>query len=490
MQHAFISELVRRNKYNLRILWQTPIAEISGALGDLGTLLPLMIALALQGSIDLPSTLIFSGLFNVVTGVVFAIPLPVQPMKAIAASALSTHLSLQTTTAAGALVSLAVLVLSISGALRLLTARIPVPVVKGIQLGAALRLVSSGASLILPLPWLAPLDSRLAVLTAFVLLFLTQRSPRFPYALILFLLGLLAALSAPEQLTAAHHQQQHQQHQQREQGQEYHRSGLLLRFSLPAFTSPEAWTAALSQLPLTTLNSIVAVSALAADVIASPASPASSSPAPDPDLAPGPNPPGVTALGLSVATMNLVGCWAGAMPVCHGAGGLAAQVRFGARSGASVVLLGLAKLVLGLVASSFSSSLVGRQSGGGVIGLLRRFPSGALGVMVVAAGLELGKVGAGFDRVWRAGDGAGDGVARVEEDDRRGRGRGRGRERGKEREERWMVMMVTAAGTLAFKNDAVGFLAGCFCHAAYKFADWTEQRRVWEAVGERRPLLW
>lgn len=57
------------------------MAEISGALGDLGTLLPLMIALAVQGSIYLDSTLVFSGIFNVVTGAVFGIPLPVQPMK-------------------------------------------------------------------------------------------------------------------------------------------------------------------------------------------------------------------------------------------------------------------------------------------------------------------------------------------------------------------------------------------------------------------------
>jgi hypothetical protein len=81
MRHAFFSELARRNRHNLRTLRQSPAAEVSGALGDLGTLLPLMIALALQGSINLTSTLVFSGLFNIVTGVVFGIPLPVQPMK-------------------------------------------------------------------------------------------------------------------------------------------------------------------------------------------------------------------------------------------------------------------------------------------------------------------------------------------------------------------------------------------------------------------------
>jgi hypothetical protein len=66
---------------NADMLRKRPLAEVSGALGDLGTLLPLMIALAVQGSIKLDATLVFSGFFNVVTGVIFGIPLPVQPMK-------------------------------------------------------------------------------------------------------------------------------------------------------------------------------------------------------------------------------------------------------------------------------------------------------------------------------------------------------------------------------------------------------------------------
>ncbi len=78
-----LAELGRRNRNNLRTLRESPAAELSGALGDLGTLLPLMMALARQGSIDLSSTLVFSGLFNIVTGAVFGIPLPVQPMKVL-----------------------------------------------------------------------------------------------------------------------------------------------------------------------------------------------------------------------------------------------------------------------------------------------------------------------------------------------------------------------------------------------------------------------
>ena len=66
---------------NVNTLRESPLAEISGSLGDLGTLLPLMIALAVNDSISLSTTLFFSGLWNILTGVVFGIPLPVQPMK-------------------------------------------------------------------------------------------------------------------------------------------------------------------------------------------------------------------------------------------------------------------------------------------------------------------------------------------------------------------------------------------------------------------------
>lgn len=79
--NSILSHLKKRNRHNVTTFRNAPLAEISGSLGDLGTLLPLMIALAIQGSIHLDSTLVFSGAFNIISGVVFGIPLPVQPMK-------------------------------------------------------------------------------------------------------------------------------------------------------------------------------------------------------------------------------------------------------------------------------------------------------------------------------------------------------------------------------------------------------------------------
>ncbi|KAK3684894.1 sulfate transporter [Podospora appendiculata] len=427
-----LARLGRVNRHNLHTLRHAPAAEISGALGDLGTLLPLMIALALQGSIDLPSTLVFSGLFNMATGMVFGIPLPVQPMKAIAAAALASGSSMRTTTAAGAWVSIFVLVLSITGLLRWLTARIPVPIVKGIQLGAGLSLIiSAGTTLVLPLGWTSPaLDNRLWAILVFIGLLLTTTTTTtsknnkhrltIPFALVVFLLGLTTSF-----ITILLHRNKHNLP---------HVSPYTPHLSLPSFLAPSALNMAISQLPLTTLNSIIAAAALSSDLFPS-----------DP-----PSAPSTTALGLSVAAMNLAGCWFGAMPVCHGAGGLAAQHRFGARSGASVVLLGAVKMVLGLV---FGSSL---------LGLLRAFPRCVLGVMVFAAGAELARAGASLN------------------DDVDGE---------EEREERWTVMLTTAAGILAFRNDGVGFAAGVVCFLSYRVKEVVERRWAGGVLAEGRPLL-
>lgn len=373
-------------------------------------------------------------------------------MKAIAAAALASHASQRDTLAAGALVGAAVLLLSVTGLLRRLAVWTPVPVVKGIQFGAGLSLVlSAGSGMLARLGWGAhsPLDNRIWALAAFLLLILTARAPRFPYALVVFIVGLILAVVAV--VTAAHS----------------HLPGWQIWHPytiIPSFGSAEAWSMAVAQLPLTTLNSVIAAAALASDLMG-PGFPGST--------------PSVTELGLSVAAMNLMGCWFGAMPVCHGAGGLAAQHRFGARSGASIIILGALKLFLGLFL------------GATLLDLLGSFPKSILGIMVAAAGLELARVGQSLNHgapdLWEdsisagAEDGGGPGSAL---------GRVVKRHRNvsdEERQERWTVMLVTTAGILAFKNDAVGFIAGILTHVAYQLSHALERRRA--ASGERQPLL-
>lgn len=438
---AFTTHLRRINKHNLTTFRSQPLSEISGSLGDLGTFLPLLIALATSNTtphqISLSTTLILTGLYNIATGILFGIPLPVQPMKAIAAIAIAKSLSRGEVMAAGIFVAGCIGLLSVTGLLELVNRWVPVPVVKGIQVGAGLSLVvAAGGKALSELTWVgAWADNKIWLVVTFLGLLclnLGGRAERVPFALLVTVLGLVFAVI----LTV--------------QGDH----------TLPGFRAwkPEVYLprgsdwrvgildAGIGQLPLTTLNSVIAVVALAGDIL--------------PELPT----PSVTSVGVSVAAMNLIGCWFAGMPVCHGSGGLAAQYRFGARSGASIIFLGLFKLILGLV---FGNSLSG---------LLDRFPTAFLTIMVIAAGLELVSVGESLNVASKARDLKKEGRQETDLTD-------------EERKERWTVMMTTAGMLLAFKNDAVGFLAGLCCHYSFSIARKLRSRSRSATDSERQPLM-
>ena len=65
------------------------VAEGNGAMGDLGTFLPLLVGLSVTQGLDAGTTLIYAGVYNVLCGFWFEIPMPLQPMKTIATVALS-----------------------------------------------------------------------------------------------------------------------------------------------------------------------------------------------------------------------------------------------------------------------------------------------------------------------------------------------------------------------------------------------------------------
>jgi Molybdate transporter of MFS superfamily len=119
-------------QWNLRFLNSNPWGEISGSLGDLGTLLPILIALAQGGAIDLASTLVFTGLASILAGSWFGYPLAVQPMKAIAGIVLSRGMTLRENIAAGLCTGAIVAVVSVVG-IQLLLNIIPIPIIRGIS---------------------------------------------------------------------------------------------------------------------------------------------------------------------------------------------------------------------------------------------------------------------------------------------------------------------------------------------------------------------
>ncbi|KAL8638763.1 MAG: hypothetical protein Q9228_004115 [Teloschistes exilis] len=439
--HTRFSEFRRSQEYNLKTFCQQPLQEISGAFGDLGTLLPILIAYTAdheyrEPAIDLSSTLVFTGIFNIINGLIFGIPLPVQPMKAIAAVALSSHFNKEEAASAGLFVAAVVGFLSVTGLLEWFNRKIPVPVVKGIQVGVGLTLIIYGGNVFVKpeqfqdeYPALASL---LRVFTVIGLLGSTTFQ-RVPYALILLLLGLLFAIP-----------------------------NLIDHSTVPSVWQPRVWLpstyefshgidAGLGQIPLTVLNSIIAVCALSADLL------------------PNRPTPSTSAIGFSVAAMNLFSCWFGSMPVCHGSGGLAAQYRFGARSGASIIFLGLIKFLLGLFFGRFTKQV------------FRGIPNSILGIMVIAAGIELANVGESLNTM-----GAKD-LAKAEDhlntssqDQDRTEQRHDQKLTVEQRKRRWTTMLVTVGGILAFKNDAVGFLAGMLWHWSYflhdRYVSWRSQR--------------
>lgn len=415
-------------RYNLRTFRTQPLTEISGSLGDLGTLLPILLALS-QGYVSLSSTLVFAGLANILTGVFFGIPLPVQPMKAIAAVALARGFSKEEVSSAGLFVAGSVGFLSLTGLIQWFTRLVPIPVIKGIQAGTGLSLIIYGGQLVtvqLSAQWLNNFVLVIVVLLAFLALLGSPMFPRIPFALLILLIGIVLSLPEGFDKNAPF--------------------GLGVWKPYISIPSPKSFRAGaleagLGQVPLTTLNSVIAVSFLSADLL-----PKVEAPSP-------------TEMGISVMAINLVACWFGAMPVCHGSGGLAAQYRFGARSGASVIFLGLVKLVLGLFAGKFTQNI------------FSEFPKSLLSIMVIAAGLELVNVGESLNTE-RARDLK---EREAEEGDENAAGENRFGETHSltevERKRRWAVMLITVGGILAFKNDAIGFLAGLLCHWSFAVQD-------------------
>jgi len=319
------------------------LREFGGGLGDLGTFLPLAAAMAIANRMDLSVVFLFAGLMNITTGLLFRQPIPVQPMKAIAAVAIAEGLSPGSIAASGMVMGVVMALLALTGTASWIDRVVPRPVIRGIQAGVGATLVLRGMSWIVALPPVG-IDSWLMAVILGVAVALTV-SRTIPIILIVFIGGL--AVAALRDGGAA--------------------MNLSLKTPTLGLVRPAGseWITgltrgALPQLPLTVLNSVLAVCALSGDLF------------PGRGVSP-------RRMALSVGMMNLLCVPFGAMPMCHGSGGLAAQHRFGARSGGSVIMLGV-----GMVLCAFALGVA-------LLPLIRGFPRSALAVMIIAAGLSLMK---------------------------------------------------------------------------------------------------
>ena len=132
-----------------RCVGRLTLSEVSGSLGDLGILIPLTVGMAHQGSVHLVPALFFAGLWNVLTGFLWDVPMCVQPMKTIAAVALADGLTRVQVSLAGMIVSACVLLLGLTRGIMVINNIVPLAVVRGMQLGLGLSLARRGIDLII-----------------------------------------------------------------------------------------------------------------------------------------------------------------------------------------------------------------------------------------------------------------------------------------------------------------------------------------------------
>lgn len=322
------------------------LREFSGALGDIGTLLPLSLgAIAVAGLAPVPVLLGFA-LFYIATGLYYRLPVPVQPMKAVAALLLTTQVSAQSLIASGVIIGLVLLVLGGTGWINRAARLVPGSVLSGLQLGLGLLLATMSLGLLASsLP--------LGLFTLAVLVLTLKLCPGWPAALlglaVAMVLGALVgapALPAPAEST--------------------------LFSGMPAWPSMDDWQQGFSilvlpQLALTITNAVVLTALVLGDYF-------------------GERAHRVTPAKLSVTTglANLALVPFGALPMCHGAGGVAAHHRFGARSGLAPILLGTGLLLVVIVPGGLS--------------FIAAVPAAGLGALLMVAAVELGM----SKRLWSA----------------------------------------------------------------------------------------
>jgi predicted benzoate:H+ symporter BenE len=285
------------NAYNLQ--------ELAGAFGDLGTLIPFLVGYITISKMDPVGVLVGFGLFKIIVGLYFKTPIPIQPMKAIGTAAIS-HAGALTAGAiwaAGLFTGVFWLLMGLTGAVTWIAKLTSRPVVHGIILGLGLGFILEGVRMMEANPALA--------LLAVILTFLLLSHERIPAMLILLGVGMLMALTTERALLG-------------ELGQ------MSFRLRLPAFALTQLGqndlvtgilVLGLPQVALTLGNAIIATVEENNKLFPS-------------------HPLTVKAVAIDHGIMNLVGTSLGGVPMCHGAGGMAAHIRFGARTGGRSLCLG------------------------------------------------------------------------------------------------------------------------------------------------------
>jgi MFS superfamily sulfate permease-like transporter len=315
--------------------------ELAGSFGDIGTDLPLIVGIILASGLDAGGVFAVFGLLQIATGLVYGLPMPMQPLKAMAVLVITQKIAGSVLLGAGLAIGLTMLVLTISGALNLLIKWIPRCVVRGVQFGLGLSLASLALKTYVPsmgVPGYVLATCGLVVMLAL------WGSRRVPPGLLVIAIGVVYAFFNDLRIGPI------------AEG---------FGFSLPTLQQPtlnDVLTGfvvlALPQIPLSISNSVIATEQTIRDLF------------PERQVS-------ARRIGLTYSAVNLIAPFLGGIPACHGCGGLAGHYTFGARTGGSVILYGAFYLFVGLFLSTPLHEV------------LKVFPQPILGVVLLFESLTL-----------------------------------------------------------------------------------------------------
>jgi hypothetical protein len=315
------------------------LREFGGAFGDWGTLIPFIIGYISIVGLNPAGIFLTLGITNIVLGLKFNLPLPVQPQKTIGTVAISTPWTPNMVISTGFGTGVIWVVLGFTKRLNKIVSKVPIIAVRGIQLGLAFILGWTGILLFSE-------NFIFGFISISIILILIKNKP-IPSAIILTIGGIIIMFITGS-ITI-----------------------LDLQFGLPvlAFQFP-TWQnfalgmlyAGIAQLFLTLTNVMIATVVLVKELF--------------------PEKEGIDAntLAFNMGAMNLINPFFLGMPLCHGSGGLMSQYAFGARTGGSMILEGIMELILGLF---FSDAL---------LHIFQNFPMAILGAMLIYTAFLLGKI--------------------------------------------------------------------------------------------------
>ena len=116
------------------------LRELAGSMGDFGTLFPLAVGFIVVCGLDPAGLFIWMGLVNIATGLIYRLPMPVEPKKVVAVAAIAQGWPAALVYASGLGLGLTWFFLVFTGLMRRIVRWTPRFIVRGIQLALGLML--------------------------------------------------------------------------------------------------------------------------------------------------------------------------------------------------------------------------------------------------------------------------------------------------------------------------------------------------------------